>query len=248
MQDEYPDIKPESERFYALVTSILKKKLKLENLNEEADSIKILEDKIWLGIRALTKVDNDVDSAMRHIIAMDKNALSEEGWNKVEEELWNHLKEQDMVKEDAFITHEWGVQWEESDRAGRAIRKEKIFNTQKKRDDFATNVEEKDNFISFVAWLEPNVDDVKEDATISSDIAIKPERVGEVKRRTEPDDMFGSLPVFDVEGVDFMRAAKIRQDGSRYNIKNEKVNAYLRENGYRKGFGVRWNGNVMRIK
>ncbi len=76
--------------------------------------------------------------------------------------------------------------------------------------------------------------EVSEESTTTSDIAAKPERLGSTQRRIEPDGYRSGLPVFEVEEIDFIGATKIRRDGSRYSVKNEKVKQYLTENGYRK--------------
>ena len=41
------------------------------------------------------------------------------------------------------------------------------------------------------------------------------------------------LPVFEVEEMDFLGATKIRRDGTKYKLRNEKVKQYLSENGFR---------------
>ena len=87
-----------------------------------------------------------------------------------------------------------------------------------------------------------------EESTLSTDIATKPERMGTVQKRVEPDDMINGIPVFDVDGTTFMKASKVRASGKRYGITCEKFNTYLRENGYRCSAAIRWNGNLFRVK
>lgn len=90
-----------------------------------------------------------------------------------------------------------------------------------------------------------------EESTLSTNIAVKPERMGMEKRKLpkiEPDSYMSGVPVFEVDFKDFMVASKTRASGSRYRITNEKFRQFIKENGYRCSAAVQWNGHIVRVK
>jgi hypothetical protein len=65
-----------------------------------------------------------------------------------------------MSKHESF--QEWGVRWTEFDRDNRLVTKEKIFSTERARNNFIDGRERKDNFGDVIAWLDPKPEAVSE--------------------------------------------------------------------------------------
>lgn len=96
-----------------------------------------------------------------------------------------------------------------------------------------------------LGWLR-----LKEEATVSADIATVPKRMGKMqkRKRVESDGEFNGLPVFEVSQEQLLSSSKFRKAGARYNIKNEKVNLFLKESGYRSSFYITNSGTYLRVK
>ena len=50
---------------------------------------------------------------------------------------------------------QWGLRWTEFGKNDRTSKKEKLFDSEAKREAFANKLEKKDNFNSFEAWADP---------------------------------------------------------------------------------------------
>ena len=271
------DYKEGTPRFYQAVTGILKKRLQLDEISEEEikmldESIADLSDLTSTGddkkLVSLFKEFGDTEAFYEKAedIAFAYFEDPDDAYSALQRWVYDAKKKSKKMpfeeSEDFNLEIENGDLVDFGTNLGKlyVVNKKyspaKYWVTDDKHDRFNKDAQGwsvgKDLAIRIIEQGKEGVaESAKEDlteATISTDIAAKPERMGTVQKRVEPDDYINGLPIFEVDSKDFMGASKIRHNGMRYNIKNEKVNAYLRENGYRKSFGIRWNGNSMRIK
>ena len=86
--------------------------------------------------------------------------------------------------------------------------------------------------------------------TMAGDIEVhgKPLYDRDDKGKIKPDTMHCGLPCFDVESNDYFRAATFREKGARYKISNEKVKAFMKEDGYRSSFLIKYENNYVKVK
>lgn len=82
------------------------------------------------------------------------------------------------------------------------------------------------------------------ETTLTTDIAINPAP----KKRTCPDGEYNGFPCFDVDSTDYFGGSVARRSGQKYAFQNEKVKSFLRENGYKKPFMVKYENNYLRVK
>ena len=86
--------------------------------------------------------------------------------------------------------------------------------------------------------------------TLSTDIATPD--IAAFKRDDKgkicPDSIHMGLKCFDVESTDYFRAATFREKGARYKINNEKVRAFMKEDGYRSSFLIKYENNYVKVK
>lgn len=88
----------------------------------------------------------------------------------------------------------------------------------------------------------------EEASTVSTDIDIPGIPVGKDKKMIEPDCMFNGFPCFNVDSNDFFAASTHRRNGTRHKIRNEKVRQFMKENGWRMPFMIKYEGNHFRVK
>lgn len=82
--------------------------------------------------------------------------------------------------------------------------------------------------------------------TLSTNIAI-PDMALSAKK-TEPDCDFLGLPCFNVDSNDFFSASTHRKTGTRHRIRNEKVRSFMKENGWKSPFIIKYENNHFRVK
>lgn len=272
VKKNYPDVSEDSDRFYKLVTGILKKRLKLENIEEDDD----IEDPIGklVDFGPYGKLYVAFSSGDNFWVTDEKPSDWKEygdrhnvpGWyikqryakklvpdDEEGNETLKDLKESD---EDPFGSPDWKLINKYIDK-GMGILADY---------DYKISIDSvMDHLISKGAdgmnhadWDEVETelrkamteeeDENINESTLSTDIAIKPEKMGIPQKRVVPDDYILGIPIFEVDSKDFMMASKMRQSGARYKITNEKFKQFIKENGYRNSVAVRWNGHLVRVK
>lgn len=86
-----------------------------------------------------------------------------------------------------------------------------------------------------------------DESTTTGDIAVNPQKLGDMQSRFKYDKEHYGMPCFIVSEEDYRALSVAHRSGGRYNVQDERVRNFMQETQYRKPFCAECNDQMVKI-